>query len=869
MSSLTRYCFLLLLVLLGLFLPIQNQAQQADEKINLKNFNDKLLEHLIKQKVDSVRKSHNLLPLMCDETLYKAANNHVLFLNKHNKLDHEQIIPRQATPQKRAKKFGSQAEQVAEILSMVYIHPAPEENPNKLPVVQSYQQAASAIINRLCKQLPNYVHLISRGYRIMGIAVFANEQTRACRAVMLFAPANHNYEYKPNKAFFPYDLKSGPALAKQYTELPPQKAVSQYSWGLKAQKTSWLAWLDTQKKCEEMNNRFKRIRDVKLKQNDKNVYFIEFDDYTKVKNLFDKKHDGLALEIIPHSLYDCSKPDYYSLPGRRNKLSVFSGTVLQPIYRDQIKKYGRRAKDKSYTVPLGRVPDSLIQAPYEVNVAFIARRSVCHSMYFAGVCGKIFSYKPAPFPLYNQIGNISVPDPTLEPDTLIVWAHFQQGGTDYQATEIQPALERVTEKNLRVLSAAVEAYASVEGTPEINQRLFTERAARIVQAFAAKQDSAIEMTVSTRENWEMFFEQLHQPENKNYHFLLKKDTAAIRTYVNTPTNTRALEPLLSKQRYAQVKLITQPKVTEATRNTYLVKSYEEWLTNISELNQKINKTKNSQDRKKLQKEKEKALNRLENTQVYLYNRYLNKKISLDSINALDKPKHNNDFINLHYNQLVLDYKYLKNKDDKAYFEGLKTLMEQSPDNPMIIYNYWAFLLNNHQDETYAKQINFADLHKALGILDQSAINPELTNRLWLYYHHRYCELKYIEQDFAGAANSLEFLRKHYDNETTNDPVRLKMARYFINFKLYSWTEDMLKPLIFRADPYYDAIPFYLEFKYSDMRSSHTSDFYYELINARAILSKTDWCNLFEGNCRINKQILDYEPLWLFYCKNCH
>src|SRR5215207_9554083 len=101
--SFTKKHFLNLVLLFFMAgLSSNAHAQNPDDNISIYNFNEKLLEHLIKEQIDSVRLSHGLKTLYNDSILYVAAKFHANYLYKKGELNHtEPDNPKMETPQKR------------------------------------------------------------------------------------------------------------------------------------------------------------------------------------------------------------------------------------------------------------------------------------------------------------------------------------------------------------------------------------------------------------------------------------------------------------------------------------------------------------------------------------------------------------------------------------------------------------------------------------------------------------------------------------------------------------------------------------------------------------------------------------------------
>ncbi|MBL7931341.1 MAG: hypothetical protein JNL60_05550, partial [Bacteroidia bacterium] len=112
---------------------IRLKAQGQDDAISIYSFNEKYLEHLIKEGIDSVRLAHNLKPLYNDSILYVAAKYHAEYLFTKKDIGHtEPENPKTFDPQKRAEYFGAVNYLVGENVAFTFVNSPTKSKKQKL-----------------------------------------------------------------------------------------------------------------------------------------------------------------------------------------------------------------------------------------------------------------------------------------------------------------------------------------------------------------------------------------------------------------------------------------------------------------------------------------------------------------------------------------------------------------------------------------------------------------------------------------------------------------------------------------------------------------------------------------------------------------
>jgi hypothetical protein len=522
-----------------------------------------------------------------------------------------------------------------------------------------------------------------------------------------------------------------------------------------------------------------------------------------------------------------------------------------------LKRSGTEKRGKNYLwVNMGYIPDSLLSDRYNINLLLLRKKKLCRIINLSGVCGSLFNYDPGKLPYYIELSSPKIV-PAVKTDTITLSVFFEKNQWDYDISQLAPALKMVSDNHYEVIRALVSAFASVEGTEEINENLYNKRAKAILSQFEAKQDSAIPMTITMQENWPLFFKQLKGTKWEN---LLSKDTVEIRKFINDKEVAADMEYLLKKQRYTYVRMVARKKITEENIDSL---AYDE-LINLQE---KLMKTllKNGYSGN-LTGSAKKMQQRMEELQCFLYGRFRSGKLRDTSVFSFSPEKHP-ALAGCLYNKALFNFRWLQGTE-YSFYKELEAIMDLKADHGPTTYHYLAFLINHQDDDLFGSLLTSGMVKKCLDILTAGNMDKEKIKRIELFYHFKYTGECMQAGNLKKAGPSLSFIYNHYRSQTLSDSLKYALANHFICFRKYDYARYFLEPLVFRDNPDPDAYALFLHLQYSGLTEARPGDYYDEIMKAGEILSKETWCGLFSGPCAITFQLLDYEPLHNLYCIKC-
>lgn len=184
MQRSAKLVVMLVLVLVG----FTAQAQKK-QTLDPKKFDAALLEKLILQRVDSLRKVHKKSSFGRDVILQKAAADHAAFLAKKGTLTHFQEKGKRYNPQDRVIYFGGKGyyagENAAEHPVQVLLHKIKGQRFDR---VTTYEQSAELFVLQWATSKPHMENLMRDNFELTGLAVSLDKKSGRIYAVQVFSP---------------------------------------------------------------------------------------------------------------------------------------------------------------------------------------------------------------------------------------------------------------------------------------------------------------------------------------------------------------------------------------------------------------------------------------------------------------------------------------------------------------------------------------------------------------------------------------------------------------------------------------------------------------------------------------------------------
>lgn len=883
-------------IILGVWLllvPLSGRSQAENDPVLPWAVNYGYLEHLIKTKIDSVREDHDLKTLVNDSILYVASAHHGRYLNERGDLTHEEKeFDEWETPQLRAEYYGAHSGYlVGENIAMMPIGGQVKDKKGRVLPCESYDEIAYNFVNAWVLSKGHYQNIITPEYQLTGLAIMVDTANKRVYAVQKFAQVVGQFEFQENKAFFNYSDWSPPEPITSFDGIPFEMHKGKHAYGLKSARDSAKQCAD----CYSDSNPY--ISPFKIKIEGRNIWLYSFDP-AYVDALIDHKKDGFAVEVVDYDQYACGNPAYYQDPSRRNQQCAFSGLLLEPVYREQIRKgfkpryktrwermrkYMKRPDDKeegfvervkkgrqvppeyeTFRMKVGKLPREPLNGYHELNLVIIQKGKICRIVHFSGKCGVDdvwdvrkpgINWDTCTYQLPIQVKALSLEIP------------FEKGKYQYEAEELQPMLDALQYENIQIQKLEVKAYSSVEGSREVNTRLQQQRAESIVSALTLENQDSVITNIETAENWPFFMEQIASNEALNELRGISEDS--LKLMALDPEWASRMEPFLALQRKAVIQMEAKIPNTPRNRIQLLTDEYERHLT-FPIKNDTLNWSFHQDS----------ALCALQELSGYLRGGHM----TCEEIQALSHDRASMSTplfylrakINFYCRPLVYDdYTWLKLQVDQLM--ELLLLDVENPDADQAHYFVYLWLELQELDPDMANGM-FSEEDEVGQILlklweesstAERAFREELlvgylTGRArWLHGGDPFNIRKPVE-----LIEVLQVLGSIVLQKDLNLERRHYWAKFFTYYEQYYAAIALLTPTIEENTATVAMKSLYAKLLFIHPQEFPAQSYIDYLIQLKEELPAEDWCALFVGPCNISFQVFDHVDLRQLYCKQC-
>jgi uncharacterized protein YkwD len=841
-------------------------AQQPDDQLSIYNYNTKFLEHLLKEKIDSVRIAHNLLPLYNDTIIYKAARFHAAYLFELGDLNHSEVNNKEMeTPQKRVDHFGAVNYLVGENIAFTYVGKPTKDKKGKVHTNMTYNQTANDLAIAWVNSPGHYKNIITQDYNATGMAVWTDEQKGRVYAVQNFAQILFKYDFQEDKNFFSFSnfVPSTPPV-KSFEGIAQRLHSGKHAFKIKNPKRA-----SDCERCIDTSARF--VDYSKLVYRNGAIYFTCFD-LMWMYQLLEKKKDGFAVELVAYNAYDCGNPTYYTEASRRNYQCAFSGKITKPVYlkkairgfksgkdRKKILKKIQEGKIDRYEIKLGKIPQASLLNYLELNLVVLQKKKVCRIVKFSGYETDTIrpNYKT---PLY-----LSPIDTTQFYTYFTSRADFKipflKGKAEYKTADVKPFTDSLLSANFKIDSLQIHAFASVEGSESVNQKLLEARSAQITRALAGTDPSGFQTKLQGAENWELFEQQIR--ENERLKDFRNLNRAEIKTKLEDSVQQKRLEPFLQQQRSMHIQLWA--KVQLDSKNT------------AAFLSKKISSQKRSIDSLlKTPVLNEQRLGQHIDTLKMCLNTAAKQRLPIEFFGTLKLPKHPFllDYEMYRLNVIAYSHSNLLDSIPQAidFYSQLTDLYNQGQQTFFSIYNM-VTILQRYQSRIKNKvsdEINLQLITHLLKFDTDSAYN-RYTEQLALNFWFKMCDKPWEDipkEKRAVHESCLNAIHHYYENKPLTAEGDNRLARFYTLHSRFQWAYDRLIKYYDQSIENPDGIIILSKILYEDYQFVRTSNYGEFLKSVYPILGKERWCPMFIGDRNISFQVFDNEDFKNYYCERC-
>ncbi|MBL4593364.1 MAG: hypothetical protein JKX68_06055, partial [Flavobacteriales bacterium] len=831
-------------------------AQSPDDKISVENLNIKYLEHLTKIGIDSVRTAHQLTTLGNDSMLYNAAQYHAHYLTEKRILSHYQNDrPDTKTPTLRARLFGAMRYGIGENVAKSYFNKPLRDKKGKKSINKTYRQTANSLVTGWVNSPPHYANMITPYWQVTGVAISINPEKKEIKAVQKFGKVLNKYIFVDNTDFFPYSTWKQEKLVTSFDEVDKTPHEGKHAYKTKHGERD-------SPECVACNEIVDNAEEISL-ENVKGKMILKTDDVESMFKLINNRKDGFAIEIVLYEPYDCNNSAYYTDPSRRNEQCIYSGQILKPVFKKDLKKgfrskrnwFSKIKKDekvKTFKYKLGKLPKN-IPGYYETNLVVIQKGKVCRIMHLNGFCvDPNLNVNLGQLVLEDFVHEFPIPPikdlvPDVDKKSIVSIVPFERGRSDYDYTDVKPMIDTLTFDKFNVQKIGIKAFTSIEGSEAINKNLQLKRANSIVGAIEKEQKKEIPNTIASMPNWKLFHEQIKA--HKELAALKGKSEDEIIEKLKSKDYVEEIEAFLAPQRRAEITMDIVTVINAENREAYLAHQFKTLIKDILEMYQK---------KKVITVEIRKKVMELLLLQNYICYNAEQGNIDKEIIKKIKVPNH------LLFNSLKLNELWLESKYDKDYWKDearmlllYNRLKVQAFDNKsdelstynfcMLYTNLWKRLA---EDQNQPKPSDVDPLVSSLIGLDKRSdkVSKEKIDTLLFNFNAKAVPYYFNNGEYQEVKERIKegctFILGFYAKDGIDEELAFKLAKYFMSYKQYGLAYQVMLPFVHVDEPHHGILMLFAKLSFEHPQEHPESNYADWLIKISNILTPEEWCPLF-------------------------
>lgn len=443
-----------LLLLVLILVPMVSFSQ-------LSNKNVVMLRKELSERINQLRESKGLEPLVFNSILRKTAEFHSDYMARKGSLSHYQRSSRYKDPKKRVLYFGGEEfNVVAENILC--------SSPQKFPLRKKAIIAlADEMFNNWKNSPYHYLNMTEPEFIFGDLGFKTNRRKKTVYVTHVFG--TKGYQIKNQLSTNAFQIRKGA------------------------------------KNCE--TKYYKRSNSIVNLGNGisirGNEVILSYYNISNFKKIFPKPNDGIAIDLISEDQLKCGSPN------QLDSSPIYDGILLKPYFSGEILENNEAIGDYRVITKVGDIPDNLLKNKYSPAIVIIKEGRVCKYFYPISVPSKEYELRSIE-PMLDS-------EPTAELIKQGV-VHSQVIDYDFETSHTTPIeLPKINRYNKKVHSVVINSYSSVEGDSTNNVELHISRANFIKRHIGSTIGTTPDLfTIKTKENWEQMNFQLNYFKQEKY-----------------------------------------------------------------------------------------------------------------------------------------------------------------------------------------------------------------------------------------------------------------------------------------------------------------------------------------------------------------
>jgi uncharacterized protein YkwD len=769
-----RYLFVLLFIL--------SAISFTHAQVDWNNYDVDELNKFITIEVNKLRRKEKVDTLKYQPLLLNAAKDHSEYMLEKKILTHYQKNKKKKTPKNRVDFYGEQFASVGENVQVLTLNSIPKQLQKKGEprTIDSYEWMAKILVLNWKNSPPHFANMIHPDYSgtLTAISIGSDGTVYACQ---LFSnePFIHpkkndalNFIYKPDKNTLSLD-----------------KVTSS------------------------------NLRGAARVLDDGSIYFSSDSKKQLRKIVRNPWRSGIAADIVLKHQYVCGTNNAFN--GKRG----VRGIPMNPVFRKSFKEGENIFKKKVVSIYLGKVPE-WIDDEYEINLTIVKKKRtlVNHKFFIIPLEFRLnLDMQPIIDAPFTQIIEVMR-------DTVTMNVSYAKSDITFNPDSLKQLLAPYHHEMNERSNVFIRGASSIEGTREINEKLYLKRAENISSVLVGLKIDSTKIKVAVAENFEDFRKDI---KGTRFEFLNKWGDEELRKEINEKWSD-SLEPILKHHRYATLTMQLEWNDTVGLDMERLTTLFNEAMgkSDVKKAGRIVDYVvyhiqKGALDAGQLQKFT------LPETKTFVYQHF--QKLLIEMTDSM--PWKNSDFVESVYQLVLLNP---SQKEVKTYY-------------------YW--LLYNQTMNGFG--FGYKDLFDNL--IEQKNVDRVLASRMLVSIASVYDELL----TFSGVEDAKEYLHASilpiYKRGELTDDENVLLAQYFYYFGYYSEVKSLLRRGI-SAQSSMDDIVTYLKIMHDDNMGLSEKQ-YFNLFVQVAEWKKEEFCTIFNSP-KLNFQVMDDQNIKDLYCKKC-
>jgi outer membrane protein OmpA-like peptidoglycan-associated protein len=498
--------------------------------------------------------------------------------------------------------------------------------------------------------------------------------------------------------------------------------------------------------------------------------YLEYANLKDLKRLLKKTKDGLAVDVVQRAQYE--KADYNIVDNNLQNKGIMGKVITKDaIFSKNLIKPDPKAKKK---VKINKLKVEMakfnpkITGPYELNLIVIQDGHVCKTVTRSYLeQGDQESSTPIGLlPADESTGLKPAFEPRSESSILNFTIPFEKNKSEFKAEDIKPFINALNEPDFMIDGLYIYAYSSIEGDAAANAKLQRKRAESVTKVLQSFQQNKITPTIETKDSWNLF--ELEMEDGKYADLVKLGKDKAIKKINSDGSLLSELEPVLSKQRFAQIVMDVTYDITGDKEQKFSVVSF----------NRAVKAGKFSQAYKIME---------------YIQAKKMEKKYPEDVMDSLKIP---NDakFVNLMNNKVYYNFLAKSSLVDEDDYAEIKRLEKLDPTNDIVRYNrlYSSIIL----DTTLGTKDQQAKMQQEIDALYKTKIAKKFVDGLNIEWQFKIMEsLDTLDGAEAQIEACINKIKGFYNFKDASWQNALKLAYAFTRGKDYKFSSNILEPFL--------------------------------------------------------------------------